>query len=108
MVLLNSFEARQLLEVIIKIGAIAGLFAFVWALAVEFRGFLKIKIKVEKVDEDNEISLFTEVRNPRKFFSKRISNAYLLISLENHEITEVFDNIIRKLHQWLFRFDLCQ
>lgn len=78
-------------EMIKLVGGFAGIIALTWALVVEFRAYLKIKVKVEK--ENDFLSVFSEVENERKFKSKKIDNAFLIITPEDMDIEPAGEKI---------------
>ncbi len=75
-----------LVEAIKLFGGLAALILFFWSLYKETHTYLKIKVVFKK---DNDfLSIYTEVENERKVFSKKIDNAFLIISKENTEIMD--------------------
>jgi hypothetical protein len=74
----------SLFSIILKIGGLAGLITFFWKIIEEFKSYLFIKVEVKSIDSN--YSVFTQVQNTNRLFSKKIHNAFLIISPEQEHL----------------------
>jgi hypothetical protein len=85
-----------LLEGIKLVGGLAGFTALGFKIYEEVTGYLKIKVQVNS--NDNIYSVLTEIENSSKLSSKKIDNAFLIISPETSDLIATGVSIARQLN----------
>ncbi len=87
---------EDILEGIKLLGGLAGFTALGFKIFEELAGYLKIKVQVNS--KDNIYSVLTEIENSSKWSSKKIDNAFLIISPETSNLIETCVCIARQLN----------
>ena len=85
---------EYIIETVKLVGGFAGLTTLGVKIIEELSGFLKIKVQVNQI---NNCSVLTEIENTGKLFSKKIKNAFLIISPEHSDLIETGQIIANEL-----------
>ena len=87
---------QEILSGIKLIGGLAGLVALGWKIFEELKSYLRIKVEV-KTEGDN-YSVLTEIENANKISSKKIDNAFILISPEKGNLIKAGKSVAERLN----------
>lgn len=77
----------SILEVLTRVGALAGLAAFIWRLAEVYRSWLHISVDCQRIQHANAVRIRTTVEN-KGAISKNLNSAFLLIGPEKEHPEE--------------------